>query len=289
MKKYKTMTVNRGTTIILDNLSEAIAIAESEKRHPFEPKSDNCTLSECYEAIEKGNPELNDRVNEVMENLIGLVDNINPKFSQAHDGLQTATEGFTTTADLIMSGEENCMLKKKLSEFELKEGSGEGAYRILLNTDISWWGNEVDNDAIVGSIITLLQRFAPVEVWIQQGWLGCCETDGVTLFKLDFTSTFNPAQLSFWINHKGKDIPFSHQINKVLGRQNSRTSIKAEIDCDMMLRGDWMRTVGIDSYDFSDKLFTDKCDIMAKYINLTSMKILTGESGDETYESFVRI
>ena len=180
------------------------------------------------------------------------------------------------------------MLQKKEVPFDLKEGAGQGAYRLLINTDVSWWGNPVDNDAIVGSIIMLLQRFAPVEIWIQQGWLGCCETDGVTLFKLDFTSAFNPTQLSFWINHKGKDIPFSHQINAVLGRQNTRTSITAAIDCDLMLRGDWMRTVGIDIYDFSNKTYTDKCDIMAEYINLTSMKILTGDSGNETYENKIR-
>jgi hypothetical protein len=63
-----------------------------------------------------------------------------------------------------------------------------------------------------------LQRFGPVELWIQQGWLGKEDNDGVTLFKLDFSQGFQPTQLAFWCGHELKDTSFSFEINMALGR-----------------------------------------------------------------------
>ena len=287
MKKYKTTTSNGGTTIILDNVQEAISIAESKPYKEYGLK--DSPLEDCYEAIEKGNPSLKEEISNMMDTLEDLVDEINPIFSAANAGYRKGEEGVTTTADLLASGDEMCMLRKNTSDIEIKEGAGEGAYRLLINTDVSWWGKETDNAALVGCLIALLQRYATVELWIQQGWLGPGEENGVTLFKLDFPAGFDATQLFFWIAHKGKDVPFSYHINRCLGRTRNGTSIRAEISCDMMLRGDWMRTVGIyDSYDFTKKLYTERCKIIAEYISFTTMKILTGNSGNETYESFER-
>ena len=278
MKTFKSITVNGGTTIILDNLQEALALAKSKKPVDQWYHTD-CTLEECYEAIEKGDISLKEEADNMIESLLDVVDNINPTFAKAKQGFERKEEGLFTTTDLVASGEENVFLARKPSDLEIVPGAGGGAYRIFINTDVSWYGSPADNAAVVGTIVTILQRFAPVEIWIQQGWLGRFPEDGVTLFKLDFLNGLDVTQLAFWIAHKGKDIPFSWHINRVLGRKCSRTSVKAELPCDLMLRGDWMRHAGITNpYNFANKLFTEKCDIMSKYIEMTAREILTGKN-----------
>ena len=290
MKKYKTTTSNRGTTIILDSVAQAIELAKSwkiEENYSLQyKKAIQVSIDTACDSIMKGDSKLKEKVDEQIDEVMALVDDINPLFSQAHCGYETKEEGVTTTPELIASGEPMCMLDKKHTEFELVKGKGEGAYRLIINTDVSWWGNELDNDVIVGGIITTLQRFAPVELWIQQGWLGNHPDDGVTLFKLDMGGAFDITQIHFWINHPGKDIPFSLAVNCALGRKSSTTSCRAEIEADIMLRGDWMRTVsGGKGWELSSMLYTEKLDIMAQYINATCMKILTeGEASKQWFE-----
>ena len=278
MKSFKSITTNGGTTIILDNLDEALSIAKSKKPQVGD-KSFYKTLEQCYEAIERGDPSIKEESDNLIESLVDVIDNINPTFAKAKQGFERTEEGLFTTTDLVATGEENSFLKRKDSELEIVSGAGDGAYRIFINTDASWNGKTTDNAAVVGAIVTILQRFAPVEIWIQQGWLGRFPEDGVTLFKLDFLNGMDVTQLAFWIGHEGKDIPFSWHINRVLGRKCSRTSVKAELPCDLMLRGDWMIHAGItDPYNFANKLFTEKCDIMSKYIEMTAREILTGKN-----------
>ena len=278
MKSFKSITTNGGTTIILDNLDEALSIAKS-KKPPAGYHTLHGSLEQCYEAIEKGDPSIKEESDNLIESLVDVIDNINPTFAKAKQGFERTEEGLFTTTDLVATGEENSFLKRKDSELEIVPGAGDGAYRIFINTDVSWNGKTTDNAAVVGAIVTILQRFAPVEIWIQQGWIGSDPEDGVTLFKLDFLNGIDVTQLAFWIGHRGKDYPFSWHINKCLGRRHALTSIKAELPCDLMLRGDWMRHAGIkNSYDFCNKLYTEKCDIMAKYIEMTAREILTGKN-----------
>lgn len=284
MKSYKTQTVNGGTTYILDDVNEAIAIGKklknTEDREKYWYNKNDKSFEQCCEDMQKGDPKLKERVSEIIEDLMGVVDDIQPIFSQAHSGYTIAEEGVITTPELIASGEVANMLRKKVTPFKLKHGKGDGIYRIIINTDVCWWGKPEENDAIVGGLILLFQRYGPVEVWIQQGWLGCEVNNGVTLFKLDYSSGLDITNLAFWINHVGKDIPFSWQINRALGRTASGTSQTAEIEADIMLRGDWQSAVGLTWSKMQKLLYTERLDFMAKWMAMTGMKVLTDEPED---------
>lgn len=299
MKKYLTASSNRGTTIILDSVEQVCKLALEGEEKVYQRElalhgqefANKCKLSleqkklsikHCIDAIQNGNSKFKSLVEERIEELEGLVDEINPLFSQQRAGWKRTMDGVTSTADLIASGEELNTLSRNACPFEIKEGRGDGAYRAIINTDVSWWGNPVDNCALVGCIVTLLQRYAPVEIWIQQGWLGQHKEDGITLFKLDFAKCFDVTALAFWICHPGKDSPFSYYVNRALGRKSSATSCSAEIDCDIMLRGDWMKLLSKGKFKNIDTmLYTERTDLIAEYISKTCFKILTGNANDK--------
>jgi len=286
MKSYKSPTNNGGTTIILDSQEQAIQLAKDAKDKFFNTKEfyrlDDTmvgnlknNLDQACKDITTGNIEFQRDAEERIETLLGMVDDLVPSFSQSKQGYTREENGITTTADLILSGEEKCCFNRKSSEeLEVKRGTGDGAYRILINTDVAWWGNADDNLYVIGALIVLMQRYAPVEVWIQQGWLGSSENDGVTLFKLNYESSIDLTNLHFWIASQYKDFPFSWAVNKSLGRNDTRTSIVSEIECDLMIRGDWFRTFDLTEYKLSTMLYTDKLDLMAKWIAYTGYKIL---------------
>ena len=161
MKKYKTTSSNKGTTIILDSVYEAIELARkyansNEKigGYLYDKLKE---VEECISCISKGDLELKKEIDKYIDDLLGVVDDIQPKFPQMQQGYEKCEDGITSTPDLILSGEEMSCLKRKHSPLELKEGaSGEGAYRVLINTDVSWWGNATDNASLVGALIFLL-------------------------------------------------------------------------------------------------------------------------------------
>lgn len=297
MKKFKSATKNKGTTIILEDCQDAIDRTESvifskkefiSKIWPYKQESDityqyNGLLERwkiCKDAIQKGNKDLKTLSEEITENILNIVDDIQPIFSQQKQGyIRTDGEqGIATSAELLMQGEELCAFKRKNSEEKkVKKGSGEGSYRILINTDVSWWGKPEMNCALVGALILLLQRYAPVEVWIQQGWLGSSKNDGVTLFKLDFTAAVDITSLAFWICHPYKDNPFSWLVNKALGREETATSCVAEIECDIMLRGDWFIKEGVSYHSLNSMTPFEQTDMIAKWIASTGYKILYNE------------
>jgi hypothetical protein len=181
---------------------------------------------------------------------------------------------------LLAAGEERCCIQRKDEGEAVKGGEGGGAYRLIINTDVSWWGQPNDNAAMVGALAVILQQFRPVEIWIQQGWLGCHEWDGITLFKLDFTGAFDPTALAFWIGHGDKDSVFSYFINMELGRENTSTSTIAEIPADLMLRGDWMTVYGINQDAFLNMMHTEKMDLMARWIADTAMQIALAQKAE---------
>lgn len=303
MKKFKSKTKNRGTTIILEDCQEAIEITDkflgnserffkkityfnNTEHGNIKYKEINEYFRKCKEDIVKGDQKFKEAVENIVEDILGIVDDIQPIFSQSKQGyIRTeGDQGITATPELLMQGEELCAFKRKSSaEQKVKRGSGEGSYRILINTDVSWWGNPEMNCGLVGAIIILLQRYAPVEVWIQQGWLGNNIKDGVTLFKLDYTAATDLTSLAFWICHPYKDNIFSWAVNKALDRDNSVTSCVAEIECDIMLRGDWFLKEGVSYQKIHNSLYTEQIDLMAKWIAATGYKVLY-EDGNNNLE-----
>ena len=290
MKKFKTKTTNKGTTIVLEGVAEAIEVGRKctaqqyanhyamvSQKHNMHLKAMQ-KFEECIKAITSGDEEFKKKVDEAMEQLLGIIDEMFPMFSQQHSGYTPSEEGITSTADLLLSGDEKNTLARKPTPFELKRGSGEGAYRLVINTDVSWWGEPWMNCAICGALVVLLQRYAPAEIWIQQGWLGSNESDGVTLFKLDFTGGFEPTAVAFWITHKWKDSIFSYIINRSLGRKDYGTSCELEIEADIMLRGDWMKLFEFKKQKAIDDMTPfEQLDFMANWVGQTAMKILVEE------------
>lgn len=294
MKKFKSKTNNRGTTIILEDCTEAIETVDLwisnggmknlfQHYNPESFKRSKGYWEKCKSDLVTGNPTFRDSVEKIIDDLLEMVDGIQPLFSQQKQGY-TRTDGesaINASAELLMQGEEMCGFKRKLSEEKkVKQGSGDGAYRILINTDVSWWGSPEMNCGLVAAMIILLQRYAPVEIWIQQGWLGSSKEDGVTLFKLDYSAAININNLAFWICHPNKDNVFSYLVNKALKRNNTATSCVAEIECDLMLRGDWFAKEGI-SYDtiYNATPF-EKMQIVADWIAKTGYKIVYEDNNE---------
>jgi len=230
-------------------------------------------FTQCEEAIVKGDPETKEAISRMMEELHDMALDLAPSLKANHAGFQRSEDGFSASPELLAAGEEKCCIQRKDEGEGIKGGEGAGAYRLIINTDVSWWGQPSDNAAMVGALTLILQQFHPVEVWIQQGWLGSHDSDGITLFKLDFTGAFDPTALTFWIGHHDKDQVFSYFINMELGRENTSTSTTAEIEADLMLRGDWMKVYGIDEGKFGSMLHTEKMDLMARWIADTAMQI----------------
>lgn len=290
MKSFKSKTRNRGTTIILDNVQEAIdwgrkwydTLPDIEKQNiDFWYNSyhkNQKGFESCVDAISKGDDKFKHTVSEIIDDILDLIDAIKPVFSLNRSGIKFEEEhGFTAAPELVAQGEQKYMIsdKKYNEELEVKKGkAGEGAYRVVINTDVSWWGKPEDNCALVGALIVLLQRFATVEIWIQQGWIGGHEKDGTTLFKLDFATASDISALVFWICHPGKDIPFSLAVNRGLGRESSATSCVLEIEADLMLRGDWQNAAGLTYSQLQKLMYTERLDIMAKWIANTAFKIV---------------
>lgn len=295
MKTYNSQTSNRGKTIILESVEQAIDFGKIglEKWKVENPDTGNNTwfnhesftqdFNKCVEAITKGDNEFKKKVEQEVEELLDLIDAIIPSFSNNRSGFELKEEGFTISPEAAFAGEENCMFTPKKDEVKpLKKGSGDGAYRIIINTDVSWWGNPVDNCALVAALIIIMQRFATVEVWIQQGWIGSKEGDGVTLFRLDFSAGFDITNLAFWITHPGKDSPFSYLVNRGLGRTSNATSCVAEIESDIMFRGDWQRMYGFTSSYLANKMYTERIDIVSQWVAATAYKILYDEDAPFT-------
>jgi hypothetical protein len=310
MKSFKSQTINGGKTIILDHLDEAIQtgrekVAAIVARYAhIDPKAkinvgsfnrDKETRKEvkmnmetylkkwkatqqnyatCEEAITKGDPAAKERISRMVEDLHDLSLDLAPSLKANYAGFQRSEDGFSVNPELLAAGEEQCCIKRKEGGENIKQGTGDGAYRIIINTDVAWWGNPEDNAALMGALVVMLQQFKPVQVWIQQGWLGEHPGDGVTLFKLDYSGAFDPTALTFWCGHQFKDGVFSYLVNLGLGRENNKTSVPAEIEADLYLRGDWMSLMGIKESNFVNMLHTDKMDIMAKWIADTAVKIV---------------
>jgi hypothetical protein len=291
-KNFKSETKNGGLTILLPNLEEAVRLGylydwEPDKRG--QKQADVCKVKydKAVKDIYRPNPEFLQKVEDVQETLVDVVQQIEPSLKPAYEGFgkRREDEGLSVDAGLLASGDSMPFLDRKESEYKVKpDKSGEGAYRILICTDVSWWGQPDMNCGVVGSFVTLLQQYRPVEVWIQQAWLNdtsCGAESGVTLFKLEFSSGYAPQQIAFWVTSPYKDFPFSYAVNKQLGRNCSGTSTVAEIPCDLWLRGDWMRLAGMNWEQWNKMLYTDKIDWVAKWLARTCKEVAIIDPKDQ--------
>jgi hypothetical protein len=238
-------------------------------------------FNRSVEALLKGDPGSKGEIIRKSEELIDLVTDIEPSLVLSHRGFERAEEGAVPDANLIAAGEDRAFFRQRQSD----EGHGTAGrrgrgYRVILSTDVAWFGRTEDNAALVGSLIYLLQQFGPVELWIQQGWLGPGPEDGVTLLKLDFSQGFDPTQLAFWCGHPLKDASFAFDVNMGLGRRGGTTAKTAEIPADLYLRGDWMKVYGVNER-FDALLHTERVDIMTKWIAETAMTILKADPGSD--------
>ena len=226
--------------------------------------------------ITHGNPAAKHEISELATKLMQMALELQPSIAFAYCGFERWEDGDEVLMDLLGEGDDRPFLRRKRSEVEPRQGKGEGAYRIIINTDVAWWGKPEMNAGVMGGLVLVLQQFAPVEIWIQQGWLGSGEDDGVSLFKLDFNGSFDPTQLSFWCGSEYKDIPFSNFVNRSIGRESSGTARHPELPCDLYLRGDWMTLHGI-GQEFTQLPPAKQLDLAAKWIAETCNDILYGE------------
>jgi len=231
-------------------------------------------------AITLGDPDSKHAITELAMKLMAMALEIRPSISSSYCGFERCEESEEVVIDLLREGDDNPFLRRKRSEQEPRSGKGDGAYRIIINTDVSWWGKPEMNCGVMGALVLVLQQFAPVEIWIQQGWIGSDPDDGVSMFKLDFNGSFDPTQLSFWTGSPYKDTPFSFYISRSIGREGTETSTKPELPCDLFLRGDWMTLGGIEEYSFKQKSQPEQLELAAKWIAKTCNNILFSEEAE---------
>lgn len=241
-------------------------------------------LDTCEHAITAGDAELKEHIAELTDELRDLITEIQPQLSAGYSGFSRSEEGVDISPELLAAGDDRPCFRRKEGSDQIRSGAGEGAYRVIISTDVEWWGQPHDNAALIGALVVCLQQFKPVEVWIQQGWLGEMPNDGITLFKLDFTGAFEPTALAFWLGHADKDECFSYCVNRGMMRHGENSATTAELECDLFLRGDWMKAKGIDPYQFRHMLHTDKVDIMARWVAETAMRVVFGDETEASIE-----
>lgn len=277
MKSYVSQ-IGHGRVVIMDSLDQAIACgyahiddncrtfrqnAETKYKTVFRSRDgkertgtktgkqlaegwdeSRVSYSRAVEEITKGMPGFDKaEVQKLAADLRDAVLEIEPSLAK-QGGLQRLEDGDEFLWELAEAGEERCCLGMAKDETPVQT-KGDGAFRIVINTDVAWWCKPEDNAAVVGALIMLLMEWAACEVWIQQGWL--ChgggngdDASGVTLFKLDFQGAFEPTQLAFWIGSPHKDATFSRIVNYGLGRRHSGTAIHCEVPADLYMHGPWM-------------------------------------------------
>ena len=205
----------------------------------------------CVNDLQKGVEADKNYIKKLADEIVDYALMIDPSLSNTEGGWQTAENGPIADSSLVASGVPNPCFKRRHDGEEAKDGAGDGAYRVVICTDKPYWGQVNDNSAYITALVTILQNFGPVEIWIQQGWLhpkGDVNDirSGVTLFKLDADGGIDPTQLAFWTGHRFKDAVFSHAVNSEIGRTQSAVSTVSEIPCDVFLYGTWMKMYGID-------------------------------------------
>lgn len=201
------------------------------------------------DAITQGDPRKIHQVNQLTDKLVGLIYEINPSLKlDVHR--QRAENGDIWDAGLIGSEDPMPCWDMKVTQKIKRGAGGDGAYRIIINTDTSFGRSDSENCLVLCAMVSVLQQYSDVEIWVQQGWVANHQdghkegvnTDygspmnGITLFPAFRGSGLHPAQIMFWAGHPMRDSIFSHLINEKIGRESSGCSEAAELDCDLYTR-----------------------------------------------------
>lgn len=201
------------------------------------------------DTIREGDPRKIEQVSRLSQKLTELVYEINPSL---HLDVQRerAENGDIWDAGLIGADDPRPCWDTRPSQ-KIKRGQGgDGAYRIIINTDTSFGRSDGENCLVLCAMINVLQQYADVEIWVQQGWVSGHDSqhgpmtandcgnpmNGITLFPAFRGSGLHPAQIMFWAGHPMRDSIFSNLINKRIGRTSSGCSYAAELDCDLYTR-----------------------------------------------------
>jgi hypothetical protein len=265
-------------TFLPKHWAECQTMLKSNKNYGERFKNQNLeknTLEECLTQIEQGNPEIVANANKLCDEFVEQAKLIEPSLTLEKTYMPTE-EGEIFDAGKIASDDPMAFFDRQ-KEGNPRSGRGDGAYRILINTDVSWYGDPTVHTAALMAIVILLQRNAPVEIWIQQGWWGrthyvAGKGDGITLFKVFSGGVIQPQNIWFWIGSPYKDIPYSWVVNKMIGRTNNSVSLDPEIPCDLYIYGH--RMPDLKSADF------------AEWIAFTSRQMLFDEELPENWSGY---
>lgn len=194
------------------------------------------SFDECVQNILDGKipgyPTVVEEAKALADELKDLVLNLEPSLRLDQSWTQVE-QSDVWDPGAIAAGEEKPCFQKNKEEKETKVGAGDGAFRIVINTDVYCGGNPCFQAATMAALVDILQGKAPVEIWVQQGWIGHGAENGVTLFPVHRGGAFDLSKVVFWIAHPGKDSPFSFVISRVLGRRCSGVSEASELPCDL--------------------------------------------------------
>jgi hypothetical protein len=246
-------------------------VSERMRQYGASDSSRNA-LNRCLRAIKYGDPEENAKIAKLADTLKDLALDIEPSL-KLDPTWRRNEEGPVADAGLIAAGEDRPCFAKHSDAPPVKPGAGDGAYRIVINTDCCWYQDPIVQSAAVASLVLVLQKTAPCEVWVQQGWLkNGSPKSGVTLFPVHRGGALTPNNLFFWIGHPEKDCSYSFMLNQLLGREGAGVSLEVEIPCDLYLYNVWMENI-----DLSNK------DQVAKWVAMTSRKMLFEEENPDNF------
>lgn len=229
----------------------------------------------CVDAISTGgNGDWRDSVSDWVQRIMDMALLLDPSLASGHSGFNITNEGEIAIPERVAMGEEQCLAQRRRGGGEARKTAGDGAYRIIICTDDDGTGQPADEmSGMMGALVVLLQQERPVEIWIQQGWLGGGE-GGVTLFSVDFTGGFDPTALYFWCGHYMRDSVYSRFINSGLRPcgVGDHVSTCPEIPCDLYVHK-WMENYGIAPAEWRSMGPEDRAGTMAKWVVEQAYKV----------------
>ena len=229
----------------------------------------------CVKSIYNGpGSEMTDRINNLTESLREMALEFEPSLAIRNTFSSTEVSDVWDPA-AIAAGEERPCFHKSTENPEPKPGAGEGAYRLVINTDCPWSADPTTQAAALCALAMLLQEHGPVEIWVQQGWLGNSHRDGVTLFPVHKEGMVQPHTVYFWIGHKWKDSVFSFWVNKCLGRRAAAVSSEVELPCDLYIHGYKMPSINCNNKES-----------VAEWVAKTARKLLFDEENPEKFGEY---
>jgi len=183
------------------------------------------------------NPDLLTRITALSDRLADAVREMQPTLAATPKHYR-AEMGDIWDAGLIAEGDERPCFAPRFDGPEPSKGQGNGAYRILINTDTSFGRSDSENLATTLCLCNVLSHFGPVEIWTQQGWLSSNNTNptsrssGIVCFRVGELGSINPSALAFWLGSPFRDSVFSYVISRQLGRSTSGCSQSPAVPCD---------------------------------------------------------